>query len=228
MTPCVFCVVRCAFLRCALCVCCWCWCCSFVVVGVSPPLSFSPPPSPPSPFTLHHPHSSLHVYVQNAAPCAPAPRPQVLPHAGVVQVHTGTFLNVHTEVFQRATPHRTRTPRPHNTHNTTRQHHTETGTERDRERVIRQDQREETRHDKTRREERREKMKDKRREVQEKRRETGLRCVSRLIEGTNLAILVRRYDLTHPPPTICDSQPDHHQNVHYSTGKSDDKPIQSK
>ena len=36
---------------------------------------------------------------------------------------------------------------------------------------------------------------------------------------TNLAILERRYDLTHPTPTIYDSQPDHHQNVHYSTGK---------
>ena len=39
-----------------------------------------------------------------------------------------------------------------------------------------------------------------------KREETRLRCVSRLIEG-----LVRRKDLTHPPPTIFDSQPDHHQ-----------------
>ena len=29
-------------------------------------------------------------------------------------------------------------------------------------------------------------------------------------------------DLTHPPPTKNDSQPDHHQNVHHSTGKSDD------
>ena len=64
--------------------------------------------------------------------------------------------------------------------------------------------------------------------MRRKRKKTRLRCVSRLIEGTNLAILVRRLDLTHPPPTKNDSQPDHHQNVHYSTRKSDDEPIQSK
>ena len=61
----------------------------------------------------------------------------------------------------------------------------------------------------------------------ERREERGLRCVSRLTEGTYLAILVQRYGLTHPPPTIHDSQPDHHQNVLYSTGKSDDEPTQS-
>ena len=82
-----------------------------------------------------------------------------------------------------------------------------------------------TRQDKTRmqRQERRWNHKTKRRE---KREGTRLKCVSRLIEGTFLATLVRRWGLTHPPPTICDSQPDHHQNVHYSTGKSDDEPIQ--
>ena len=34
--------------------------------------------------------------------------------------------------------------------------------------------------------------------------------------------------MTHPPPTVFGSQPDHHQNVHYSTKKSDEEPIQSK
>ena len=40
----------------------------------------------------------LRVYVRNASvcrfktsPCVPAPRPHVIPHAGVVPVHTGTF-----------------------------------------------------------------------------------------------------------------------------------------
>ena len=84
-----------------------------------------------------------------------------------------------------------------------------------------------------RREERREKREEIKRDEgrgdEEKREEQREeRCVSRLIEGTNLAILVRRKDLTHRPPTIYDSQPDHHQNVHYSTGKSDDEPKQSK
>ena len=32
-------------------------------------------------------------------PCVPAPPAHVLPHAGVVPVHTGTFWNLHTEVF---------------------------------------------------------------------------------------------------------------------------------
>ena len=43
-------------------------------------------------------------------------------------------------------------------------------------------------------------------EKKEERREeeTRPRCDSRLIEGTYLAILVRRYGLTHPPPTIFD------------------------
>ena len=38
----------------------------------------------------------------------------------------------------------------------------------------------------------REERREKREERREKREETRLRCVSRLIEGTNLAILVRR------------------------------------
>ena len=51
-------------------------------------------------------------------------------------------------------------------------------------------------------EEERKKGREKREERREKREETRLRCVSRLIEGTNLAILVRRWDLTtHPPPS---------------------------
>ena len=70
-------------------------------------------------------HPSPRVYVPNALPC---PRRQVFPHAGVVPVHTGTFWMC-TRGFQRATPHRTHTPRPqrHNTtqHSNNTQHHTE-------------------------------------------------------------------------------------------------------
>ena len=51
-----------------------------------------------------------------------------------------------------------------------------------------------------------------RRERREEREETGQRCDSRLIEGTNLAILVRRWDLTH--------QPDHHQTRQHKANKA--------
>ena len=75
-----------------------------------------------------------------------------------------------------------------------------------------------TRHNTTRRqtekEDRQRKKRGRKRRRQdtsrEKREESRLWCVSRLIEGTYLAILVRRWDLTHPPPTINDSQPDLH------------------
>ena len=86
----------------------------------------------------------------------------------------------------------------------------------------REKRREERREKRGERREERGERREEREERREKREETRLRRASRLIEGTNLAILVRRYDLTH------DSQPDHHQNVHYSTVKSDDEPIQSK
>ena len=165
MPLCVFCVVCCAFVRCALCV--------LLVCHADHPSS-----SPT------HTHTSR-VYVQNAPrrvahskrpPCVPAPRPkcsQVLPHAGVVPVHTGTF-GMYTRGFQRATPHHTHRPRPqrhtHTTQQRQPQQHTETGTDRDRERqsetekedrerktekVERQDK---TRQDKTRREKREERI----------------------------------------------------------------------
>ena len=69
---------------------------------------------------------------------------------------------------------------------------------------TREDKREERRR-KTREDERRGDQDKRREERREKREETRLRCVSRLI------------DLTHPPPTIYDSQHDNHQNVHDST-----------
>ena len=57
-----------------------------------------------------------------------------------------------------------------------------------------------------------------------RRRRRRLRCNTRHSERANLATLVRRYDLTHSPPTIYDSQPDHRLNVHYALGKSDEPP----
>ena len=123
----VFCVVLCCVVCCALCVLlvcnvwvlvvcvlAWCWCVTL---------------TPSS-------HPSLSVYVQNARvcafktfPCVLAPRPQVLPHAGVVPVHTGTFLNVHTGVFSvpcHTTPHaHTTTTMTYTTqHSNNTQHHT--------------------------------------------------------------------------------------------------------
>ena len=61
-----------------------------------------------------------------------------------------------------------------------------------------------------------------------RRRRRRRRSNTRHSERANLAILVRRYDLTHPPPpTIYNSQLDHSLNVHYSLRESDE-PLQSK
>ena len=137
MPPCVFCVVRLcivrfAFVRCALSVLlvCYVWVLACVLVCHADP------------------HPSPRVYVQDAppvstlktSPCVPAPRPQVLPHAGVVRTH-GDVLNVDTA----------RTHRDHNhSHNTTRQQHTTSHGDRDRDR-LREDEREETRQESKRR-----------------------------------------------------------------------------
>ena len=131
---------------------------------------------------LHPLHTTpLTMCTCKTSPCVPAPRPQVLPLAGVVPVHTGTFWNTGFSACH-TTPHRTHTPRPQK-HTHKRQQppqHTETGTERDRERrkrKCREDERLEKRRsrDKKREDEKREKtreekMKDKRR-WREKRRE---------------------------------------------------------
>ena len=128
----------CAFVRLCVCVCCWCamrgswhvcWCQCLCVTLTSHP--------------QHHTNSSPRVYVQNAltvctfntSPFVPAPRPQVLPHAGEVPVHTETF-QMYARVFSacHTTPHaHTSTTTTCTTHHgNNAQHHTETGTGRDR------------------------------------------------------------------------------------------------
>ena len=128
MTLCVFCVLCCAL--CVLLV-----CSMLVLVCHADPF----PPLPLTPCTHHSavctfktpPECTFKTY-----PCVPSPRQKVLPHAGVVQVHTGTFW-MYTRSFQRATPHRTHAPRPqrhkYKTQPPPPQQHTETGTERQRE-----------------------------------------------------------------------------------------------
>ena len=109
-------VVRCVV--CCWCAMCWCWCWCVTL-------------------TLHP--STHHVYpvcTFKTSPCVPALRPQVLPRAGVVPVHTGTFCMYNTGVF--SVPHRT--TRTHHDHNdtqhkpTTTHADTDRATERDRER----------------------------------------------------------------------------------------------
>ena len=75
---CVLCCVVLCVVCCVLCVCC-------VVCGVVCGAAW------------HAEKTS--VYRFKTSPSVPAPRAHVLPYAGVVTVHTGTFLNLHTEVF---------------------------------------------------------------------------------------------------------------------------------
>ena len=130
--------------------------------------------------------------------------------------HGGVFESTHgffSKFFQRAathththtqTPHTPTTPRPqrHTPHNTThnitrrprerqRERQRKKTEKEDRERETEKEGQDKRRRHKTRRQE---KMKEERRDKRrrEKREETRLRCVSRLIEGTYLAILVRR------------------------------------
>ena len=80
----VWCAVSCGL--CAVCCACWCGCCCCVVLcgGVWC-------------VVWHAEKTSMCRF--KTSPCVPAPRPHVSKHAGVVAVHTGTFLNLHTEVF---------------------------------------------------------------------------------------------------------------------------------
>ena len=190
MTPCVFCVVCCAFVRCALRVLLLCnvWvlaCVGGVCVWVSVLVCHADPTttthtSPP----LSPTREGLGLGLQPGR--SDDGKPQAKKKLwSCSHTHGGRFERTHGG-FQRATPHRTHTERPqghtHKTQHPPSQQHTETGTERDRERdteketrqdkTRRQEKMKEERQDKTREEKRREKMKDKRREErrQEERR----------------------------------------------------------
>ena len=122
--------------------------------------------------------SKTSVFRCKTSPCVPAPRPHVVTHVRVVPVDTGTFLNLHTEVFSacQAAPHttpHTHHTTPHTPHNTTQhntqhnthtqhhntQHHTETETERHRDRDReRQRKKTETERDRERQDEKEERM----------------------------------------------------------------------
>ena len=124
--------------------------------------------------------SKTSVFRCKTSPCVPAPRPHVVTHVRVVPVDTGTFLNLHTEVFSacQAAPHttpHTHHTTPHTPHNTTHthththtthttqhhntQHHTETETERHRDRDReRQRKKTETERDRERQDEKEERM----------------------------------------------------------------------
>ena len=140
-----------------------------LVCHADPPLFPSSPPT--SPLSVCTPKTRP-VCTFQASLCVPAPRPQVLPHAGMVPLQTDV-LNVHTGVF--SVPHHTaRThhdlndmhTRQNNNHNNKRrqgQRDREGETEKNSERETRQHK---TREDETREEKRR---KEKRREA--KRRE---------------------------------------------------------
>ena len=108
-------------------------------------------------------------------------------HGDVLNVHTGAFLACHTTPHHTAhTPHNTtQNDTPQDTHN-----NTTTTPHGDRERQGKKTKEVKTR----RRRGRQDKTRpiEKREDGREKREETRLRCVSRLIEGTNLAIRVRR------------------------------------
>ena len=138
MTRSVLCVVRLCIVQCVCCwrvswcgcwpVCwCWCWCVTLTL--------------------LHSTTSLPRVYIQNVSVCT-GTTPASVTTCGRGAGSHGDVLNVHTWFFQRATPHRTHTPRPHRhtqtapTHNMTRTKKTE----RDRER--RQRKRDKTRQDK--------------------------------------------------------------------------------
>ena len=84
---CVVCVVVVCGVWCVLCCVCVCgvwWC---LVCGVAR-------------------RKKTSVCRFKTSPCVPAPRAHVLPHAGVVLVHTGDVLNLHTEVFSACHPGR--------------------------------------------------------------------------------------------------------------------------
>ena len=70
---CVCCVVLCCVVLCCVVLCCVLCCVCGVVCGA----------------TWHAEKTFVCRY--RTSPCVPAPRPHVLPHAGVVPVHTGTF-----------------------------------------------------------------------------------------------------------------------------------------
>ena len=162
--PCVLCY---AFVRCALCVLlvcnvcwcvCWCWC--WCGTLSSPPLPLLAP-------CVRSKRPSVCTF--KTSPCVPAPRPQVLPHAGAVPAHRETFLNVHTGFSAcHSTPHaHTATTTTYTTqHGNNTQHHGD----RDRETDSRQRETEmkEERH--MTREEKREKRREKREDEKEERR----------------------------------------------------------
>ena len=183
MPPCVFCVVCCAFVRCALCLLLVCNVLVLVVMCHADPL-LSPPP-----FLLPtHTHTppSLRVYVRNALspppllppPCAHSKRTRVYRHHARKCYHMraccrytrGRFECTHGG-FQRATPHHTHTPRPqrHTRHTRT------TTTDIARETGTRQEDRDK-REDETRRQEKmKEERQDKTREETYQRPETRSR-----------------------------------------------------
>ena len=148
-----------------LCVCwCWCWCVTLTA--------------------LPCPHSSPCVYVQNTSrvyirnvPVCTCTTPTSVTTCGRGAGTHGDVLNVHTRGFQRATPHRTHTPRPQrHTHKTTtttttitthgdRDRETERHRERQRktDKTRRQDKMKEERQDRTGQDEKREERRDKKR-----------------------------------------------------------------
>ena len=89
--------------------------------------------------------------------CVDSKRPRVYRHHGVVPVHTGAFLNLHTGAFFE----RTHGDTTHTPHNTDRERQRETETERERERHR----------DKTRKEKRRQDKKREDETIKEKKRE---------------------------------------------------------
>ena len=109
------CGVLCCCCCCVVCCCMWLWVCWEEEKGC-----------------MHR--TRLRVYVQNVSVCTRT-TPTCFIHVGLVRVHTGTFLNVHTWVFQcvtrhhttphHTTPHRTAPHRtaPHTHHTTTTHMH---------------------------------------------------------------------------------------------------------
>ena len=173
----VLCFVRlcvcalCVLLVCNVCVCgvcvgvcrCWCWCVTLNHPPSSPPTSPSLLPSPPT-------HPSLRVYVQlpppprvyiQNVPVCTGTSPASVTTCGSGAGTHGDVVNVHTG-FQRATPHRTHTPRPqrHTQHNTASAHNIT--------RRQGQREREKGRQDKTRRQEM---MKEERHQTREEKGE---------------------------------------------------------
>ena len=131
----------------------------------------------PSPLHPPRTHSSPRVYVQNAhrvhtqnVPVCAGTTPASGNTCGRGPSTHGDVLNVHTGVFQRATPHHTQTPRPqrHTRHNNN--HHSNTGTDRDRQ-GQRQRETEKEWQDKTRREKTRQDNKKAREDEREETRQ---------------------------------------------------------